>query len=342
MQQRRLPVYLMLDCSESMAGPAIDAVNLGVKALVKEVQSNPHALETVYLSVITFARYAKQVAPLTEAIRFQPPQLKIQPGTAMGAALALLMDRLTKEVKKTTATTKGDYRPLVFLLTDGQPTDNWQPAVEAFRKMQTPRVASVYAIGCGPDVDTGLLRRITDVVLMMPEMSPESIRKFFVWLSASIQAVSQKVGGEGGDHSPLDIKSIPPDLMRVIDETFQQDDSHRELRQVFLHAKCSKTRSPYLMRFSRSAYGGTYEAVAAHKLEAIEEGDAESLAPINSSQLAGVPPCPYCGNLGAAVCPCGTTFCDDPNNTAPVTCPGCHASLGMGGTGSFDIKRSQG
>ena len=65
MSSRRLPVYLVLDCSGSMFGDPIEAVNQGVKALVAELQSEPYAIETAYLSVITFESTAQQVCPLT-------------------------------------------------------------------------------------------------------------------------------------------------------------------------------------------------------------------------------------------------------------------------------------
>src|ERR1044072_8042327 len=121
---RRLPVYLLLDCSESMAGPAIEAVVRGVETLVRELRSNPQAVETAHLSVITFSREARQDVPLTELMSFQPPKLRVRPGTALGSALWLLKERLEREVVKNTADIKGDYKPLVFLLTDGQPTDD--------------------------------------------------------------------------------------------------------------------------------------------------------------------------------------------------------------------------
>lgn len=72
MSSRRLPVYLVLDCSGSMHGDPIQAVNQGVKALVAELKSEPYAIETAYLSVITFESTAQQVSPLTELLTFQP------------------------------------------------------------------------------------------------------------------------------------------------------------------------------------------------------------------------------------------------------------------------------
>jgi uncharacterized protein YegL len=67
---RRLPVYLLLDCSESMVGDGIDAVNAGMRQLLLDLHSDPHALETVWISIITFAGSATQILPLSEMIGF--------------------------------------------------------------------------------------------------------------------------------------------------------------------------------------------------------------------------------------------------------------------------------
>jgi uncharacterized protein YegL len=336
---RRLPVYLLLDCSESMAGPAIEEVERGVGTLVSELRSNPLALESAYLSVITFAREAKQVVPLTELIQFQPPKLSVRTGTSLGAALKLLQECLRRDVVRTTPTTKGDYRPLVFLLTDGQPTDDYRAAAAAIRAANNPKIANIYAIGCGPDVDTDLLREITDIVLAMPNATPEAFRKFFVWLSASVQTASTRLG-EGGGKEPIEMPALPGGLeLAPADSDF---DPNADPRQVFLHGRCQKTRKPYLMRFARRPHDGRYEAIAAHPLEAVEAGDRDLLPPINSALLDGCPACPYCGNEHAGVCPCGVLFCVSPNQRGPVTCPGCQSQLHGSQGGDFDITRSMG
>ena len=58
---RRLPVYLVLDTSGSMTGEPIEAVRQGVKALLADLRGDPQALETAYLSVITFNNTAQQI-----------------------------------------------------------------------------------------------------------------------------------------------------------------------------------------------------------------------------------------------------------------------------------------
>lgn len=337
MSERRLPVYLLLDCSESMAGAAIEEVSRGVQTLAGSLRSNPLALETAYLSVITFSRYAKQVTPLTEISRFHPPKLSVRPGTAYGAALQLLLTCLQKEVVKTTPTTKGDYKPLVFLMTDGQPTDDWEAAAEALRAANNPRIANIYAIGCGPDVDQEALRRVTDIVLKMNDMSSDAWRQVFVWLSASVNSASTRFGG--GGQLPIEMPALPSGLQFAPADTDRWHDPTP--RQVFLQARCVRTRRPYLMRFARQGPKATYVAIVAHPLDEIDDGDADMLPPINSSQLSGCPSCPYCDNPCASMCVCGAMFCDSPGSTEAI-CPVCNARLTNGGQGDFDIKRSQG
>ncbi len=338
MSMRRLPVYLVLDCSESMAGPAIEAVERGVQMLISELRGNPLALETAYLSVITFARRAQQVVPLTELIQFQPPRLSVRTGTSLGAALKLLVESLRRDVVRTTSTVKGDYKPLVFLLTDGQPTDNYAPAAAALRAANNPRIANIYAIGCGPDVDVEVLREITDIVLHMPEVSPEGLRKFFMWLSASVQSASTRLG-EGGAR-PIEMPPLPSDLELASEGSGHYDG---EPRQVFLHARCQTKKHPYLMRFARRSYDGRYEAIAAHPLEAIEEGDGDLVPSINSALLDGCPSCPYCNNDAVGACPCGSLFCVSPRQRGPVRCPVCRAELHASNSGgAFDIRQSSG
>jgi uncharacterized protein YegL len=338
MSIRRLPVYLVIDCSESMAGPAIEAVSRGVTTLVNELRGNPLALESAYLSVITFAKEAKQVVPLTELLHFQPPKLPVRTGSSLGAALRLLLKCMQREVVKSTPTTKGDYKPLVFLLTDGQPTDDWEPAAAALRQANNPKIANIYAIGCGPDVDPDNLRQVTDIVLMLNDVTPEAIRKFFVWLSASVQTASTRVQEGAAPGQEVGMPALP-EVLEVAPEGGYHDPTPR---QVFLHARCSRSRKPYLMRFARRPAGDRYVAMAGHPLEVVEDGDADLLPPINTAQLDGCPSCPYCENPVAGMCPCGILFCTSPDASGAIVCPGCNSTLYPGGSGNFDIKRSLG
>ena len=73
---RRLPVYLVLDTSGSMTGEPIEAVKNGVQVMISSLRQNPQAIETAYISIITFDSDARQAVPLTDLASFQMVDLK--------------------------------------------------------------------------------------------------------------------------------------------------------------------------------------------------------------------------------------------------------------------------
>ncbi len=192
---RRLPVYLLLDVSGSMAGDPIEAVRHGVKALISELRSDPQALETAYLSVITFNSAARQVCPLTELMLFREPTLTAGGPTALGAALRLLTDCIRNEVRKSTETQKGDWKPLVFILTDGVPTDEWR---EAAAMLKSTKPANIIACAAGSCADTSVLKEITDSVLLMNNLSAGDLAQFFAWVSSSVKLSSKSLDAKPG------------------------------------------------------------------------------------------------------------------------------------------------
>lgn len=99
---RRLPIYFLVDVSESMVGEPILQVQDGMRMIVQELRTDPYALETAYISVIAFAGKAKSVTPLTELYKFYPPTFPIGGGTSLGASLNFLMDDMDKSLVKTT------------------------------------------------------------------------------------------------------------------------------------------------------------------------------------------------------------------------------------------------
>ena len=84
---RRLPIYFLIDVSESMVGEPIIQVEKGMRNIIQELRTDPYALETVFVSVIVFAGKEKVLSPLTELYKFYPPQFPIGGGTSLGTAL---------------------------------------------------------------------------------------------------------------------------------------------------------------------------------------------------------------------------------------------------------------
>ncbi len=287
------------------------------------------------MSVITFSDTAEQVLPLTELSSFRAPTLKVRPGTALGAAISLLDECIKREVRTHSATVKGDWRPLVFLLTDGVPTDDWRETFEKARD-RSGRPPNIIAIGCGEDADPEVLRMLSENVMMMSD-EPGDFRDLFKWISASLSVTSQQIGGSTTPGA-VSLAKIPPGLLEAPAGTRGASQS-----QVFVALRCSRTRRPYLIRY-RLIDAGFYEPIRTHPVD--EDYFAGETTPnasveLSSGGLAGVLPCPYCENEIAGKCPCETLFCCSPEDENLI-CPGCSTNLSFSDGGDVSLSGRMG
>jgi uncharacterized protein YegL len=102
---------------------------------------------------------------------------------------------------------------MVFIMTDGVPTDDWQAGLAAFKQC---KVAITVACAVGPDAGTAVLEQITSNVVSLADTDGERIGRFFTWVSASIGINSSRIEENGKEAGGLSELPPPPPEINII------------------------------------------------------------------------------------------------------------------------------
>lgn len=209
---RRLPVYFLLDTSGSMNGEPIQALNNALSGMVNTLRSDAQALDSLWLSIITFDKDVKEIVPLTELVNFQLPEITCPPSgpTNMGAALELLCKKVSTDIRKGNENQKGDWKPLLFIMTDGTPSD-----ISLYREMvpkvKTHNFGVIVACAAGPKAKNDFLQELTDNVVHLDTADSSTLKSFFKWVSETIEKGNKSMGTT--DNVPL---PPPPSEVNIV------------------------------------------------------------------------------------------------------------------------------
>jgi uncharacterized protein YegL len=352
---RIFPIFLVIDVSESMAGDALIQLERGMRQITADLMQDPYALESASISVIAFAGRARTLVPLTELMDFVPPHLPVGGGTGLGGALIHLMDEIDTRVVTSTPEHKGDWKPLVFLMTDGVPTDNPTQAIKRWREKYAHRVALV-AVSIGGGGDKAVLSQLTEDIIPFDDSVEGAFNKFIAWITNSVKSSTRSVTAGGGitltklgdDVSGAGGRGMP---FEAVDDRYA----------VFV-GRCSGNKAPYVVKYERHMNRIDSQDPHLAKLFKTREYLLRAAVPVqqdyfelsdgsvsnvsvNSTQLIGQPDCPHChAQFGMAVCACGGIHCVAGDGAA--VCPWCKKTgnygVSDGSDGGFDISRGRG
>lgn len=182
----RCPCLLLLDVSGSMGGQPITELNSGLVTFKDELAADSLAMKRVEVGIVTFGPVRTEL-PFQSATMFYPPSLVAQGDTPMGNAILQGLDMVKQRKSEYRANGISYYRPWVFLITDGGPTDNWQTAAAAVREGEASKSFAFFTIGVkGANMD--ILKQISVREPLM--LDGLRFRELFSWLSTSLRSVS--------------------------------------------------------------------------------------------------------------------------------------------------------
>jgi uncharacterized protein YegL len=175
-----------------MSGSKIAQLNNGLQTLENELRSDAMAAKRVELGIVTFGP-VQTVQHFVTADVFQSPTLIASGDTPMGAAIQTAITMVADRKATYKANGVGYYRPWIFLLTDGGPTDSVTAATAAIKEGESSKNFMFYAVGVD-GADMAILKQISVRDPLM--LKGLSFKELFVWLSNSLGSISRSQPGD--------------------------------------------------------------------------------------------------------------------------------------------------
>lgn len=192
--EERLPIILVLDRSGSMEGKPIQELNNGLKLLEQDIKSDVIAAKRGRILVIAYGGDDEvEISEWQDAMDFVAPQLVAAGRTPIGTAVAAALNAIEAQKEELRAAGVSYKRPILMLMSDGLPTDDWEGVADACRSAEQAKKVTVWSIAIG-DADKSVLDRFSN--RQAAKMDGLKFKELFLWLSASVRATTTAVKGE--------------------------------------------------------------------------------------------------------------------------------------------------
>lgn len=190
----RCACVLLLDVSGSMGGRPIAALNEGLGAFGADLSTDALASQRVEVAIVTFGGNGVDVRQdFVTAGQFEPVRLEASGGTPMGAAIERAVDLVEDRKRQYKENGVLYYRPWVFLITDGEPTDDWTEAAQRVRRAEEANGLAFFAVG----VEGANMEVLSQIAVRSPlRLQGLKFVELFVWLSQSQRTVSSSRPGD--------------------------------------------------------------------------------------------------------------------------------------------------
>ena len=183
----RCALLLVLDNSGSMQGQPIRELNTGLQILRDQLFADSLAAKRVEVGIVTFGP-VQVVSDFTTVQTFIAPEITIGTDTPMGTAIERGLELLDQRKASYKSNGISYYRPWVFLITDGSPTDSVSKATQLIREGEDRKHFMFFAVGVeGADFNTLKMISVREPL----KLKGLDFRTLFQWLSSSLSSVSK-------------------------------------------------------------------------------------------------------------------------------------------------------
>ena len=197
--RRTMVLFFLVDTSGSMYGTKIGTVNTAIEEIIPELKdlSENNADAEIKIATLAFSTGAKWInsQPIS-AENFKWDHLEAMGSTDLGEACKQLNEKLSKNAFMSEAT--GSFAPAIFLLSDGDPTDNYKYGLDKLKENNWYKKAIKVAIAIGDDVNKDVLEEFTgNKEAVITVHTPEILKKWIQFVSVRASEIGSKSASTG-------------------------------------------------------------------------------------------------------------------------------------------------